>query len=129
GGIVVDGGFGPASAVIDHNQIIGAGPTAVIAQNGIQISRGASAQITHNDVSGNSYTGTAPATGEGILLYQPGSVTVDHNTVSRNDVGIDVFGATNPVIDHNDSSHNTLFGIVLDTTTGAQVNHNTTNNN
>jgi parallel beta-helix repeat protein len=124
GGIIVDNtGSG---AEIDHNTILGVGPTTLIAQNGIQISRGATADVSHNDISGNQYTPAPQATG--ILLFNPGAVTLDHNTLSNNDYGIDSFGATGPVIDHNQITGSTVNGIILDTTTGAQVNHNTTDN-
>src|SRR5882672_3779508 len=51
-------------AEIAHNRILGHGPTALNAQNGIQVSRGATAEIRHNFVSGHVYTPqTSAATG------------------------------------------------------------------
>jgi parallel beta-helix repeat protein len=126
GGILVDNTG--SSAEIDHNVVVGVGPTPLIAQNGIQISRGATAQVSHNDVSENIYSLQTDGS-TGILLYNPGAVTLDHNTVSNNDYGIYSFGATAPDIDHNQITGSTFNGIVLDTTTAAQVNHNTTDNN
>ncbi len=41
---------------ITGNTIVGAGPTPVIAQNGIQVSSGASGTVSKNDVSGNVYS-------------------------------------------------------------------------
>ena len=38
-------------------------------QNGIQVSRGASAQILDNTVSRNQYSGTGAASSAGVLLY------------------------------------------------------------
>jgi parallel beta-helix repeat protein len=132
GGIVVDNAG--SSAEIDHNTIIGAGPTAAIAQNGIQISRGATGDVNHNDVSENIYTGVVFFDDEatGILLYQvTGSVRVDHNTLSQNDVGIEVEDSTGPntEIDHNQATESTHNGIVLDATSGVQLDHNDTSNN
>jgi parallel beta-helix repeat protein len=126
GGIVVDNTG--SSAEIDHNTISGAGSTVLIAQNGIQISRGATADVNHNTISGNVYAPQSDAA-TGILLFNPGAVTVEQNTLLNNDIGIDVFGATGPKIDHNQVTSSTLDGIVLDATTGAFVDHNTTNNN
>lgn len=126
GGIVVSNTG--SSAEIDHNTVVGAGPTALLAQNGIQISSGAAAQVSQNTISGNEYT---PQTGAstGILLFAPGAVTIDHNTLSNNDVGVYSFGATGPDIDHNKVTGSTFTGIILDTTTGAAVSDNATDNN
>ena len=53
-GITVSGGT--SDATITGNTVTGAGPTATIGQNGIQISSGATAEINGNTVSGHSYT-------------------------------------------------------------------------
>jgi parallel beta-helix repeat protein len=126
GGIVVSNTG--SSADIENNTVIGAGPTALIAQNGIQVSDGAAAEVSYNKISGNVYT-LQTVVSTGILLFNPGAVTVDHNTVSKNDVGVYSFGATSPNINHNEITRNTFNGIILDTTTGAQVKYNLTNNN
>ena len=126
GGIVVDNTG--SSAEIDHNMISGAGSTALIAQNGIQISRGATANVNHNTVSGNLYAPQSDAS-TGILLYQSGAVTVEQNTLLNNDIGIDAIVANGSKIDHNQVTGSTFDGIVLDSTTGATLDHNTTNNN
>jgi parallel beta-helix repeat protein len=125
-GIVVDN-VG-SSAEIDHNTISGAGSTALIAQNGIQISRGATGNVNHNTISGNLYAPQSDAS-TGILLYQSGAVTIEQNTLLNNDVGIDAIGANGSTIDHNQVTGSTFDGILLDTTSGATVDHNTTNNN
>ncbi len=55
-GIVVDGAWFGGD---DHEQhVTGAGPTTVVAQNGIQVSRQATATVSGNTVSANIYTGT-----------------------------------------------------------------------
>ena len=81
-----------SSAEVAFNEIQGAGPTPLIAQNGIQASRDASADIHHNVVSGNNYA--LPGTDSvGILVFQESNsgTTVDHNRVSLNDDGIYLF--------------------------------------
>jgi parallel beta-helix repeat protein len=115
-------------AEIEDNTIVGVGPTDIIAQNGIQVDGGANAEISENVISGNIYTPQTFAS-SGILLFNPGAVTVDHNTLSQNDVGIWVIGATGTEIDHNQVSGSAFNGIILDTTTRANVRYNQTNNN
>ncbi len=91
-------------ALIMGNRVRGAGPTPVIAQNGIQISRGAFGYVRGNVVSDNLYTGPAFASSSGILLYgneeelplpapspAPGT-TVEDNRVFRNDDNIPAYG-------------------------------------
>jgi parallel beta-helix repeat protein len=121
-GIVVDNTG--SRAEIDHNTIIGHGPTALIGQNGVQISRGATADVNHNHISDNEYTGGG-VVGTGILLYQAGTVRVAHNTLSNNDVGLFDEGSDHVVIEHNRISENTTNGILLDSTSGARIDHNT----
>ena len=88
-GITVDG---PGSAaVIASNVVTGSGPTTIIAQNGIQISRGATAQITGNTVSGNDYTPTS-YDACGILYYLADGVKQSKNTLFNNERDICNFG-------------------------------------
>jgi parallel beta-helix repeat protein len=99
GGIVVDGLT--SHAVVTGNTVLGDGPIAYIAENGIQISRGATAVLSGNVVTGHKYTGTGWAS-TGILLYEAGFVDINGNTVGSNDVGIDVYASTTiPTINLN----------------------------
>lgn len=104
GGVVVDN-IG-SSATIDHNTITGGGPDPIIAQNGIQISRGATGFVVNNTVSGHVCTSvgggctddpSASATADGasgILLYVSGdSVEVANNTLTGNQFNIWTVGA------------------------------------
>jgi hypothetical protein len=118
-----------SDATITHNTITGAGPTTAIAQNGIQVSRGATATVDHNAISALAYTGT-DASSTGVLLFNPGAVTVDHNVVKSSDIGIDAFGAgAGSEITFNWVSLSTLDGI--DVTDGSSVgvhyNHSSSN--
>lgn len=76
GGITVRG-VG-ASATIQDNTVTGLGPVDFIAQNGIQVSFGASGLVHGNTVAGNDYT-PAGTTSCGILLYQAAGVKVQQN--------------------------------------------------
>jgi parallel beta-helix repeat protein len=126
-GITVDGS-GSAGWIVG-NVIKGVGPTAIIAQNGIQISDGANASVVGNQVSGDVYT---PQTygSTGMLLYQPGNATISLNNVTGTDTGIYAYqvGGHTTVSD-NQVSGSTYDGITLDTSTGGQfVNNNSSNN-
>jgi parallel beta-helix repeat protein len=101
-GIVVNG---DAAGVVTNNTITGDGPQAFIAQNGIQIGFGATAQVKRNTVTGNSYTGNTGDASGGVLVvagpfYGSGysvSDQIDGNTLIGNDIGvwlsqIDAFG-------------------------------------
>lgn len=94
-GITVDG---PGSeAAISGSTLDGGGQTTEIARNGIQISRGASAEINGNSVNDNEYSGTAAnAAATGILVYggcgDPLSVGVQihNNSLHNNDAAIEL---------------------------------------
>jgi hypothetical protein len=95
-GIVVNGNA--ASTTISENTVIGIGPRDFIAQNGIQVGFGATAQVEANVVKGNAYTGSGDFTAGGIVLvggacYAAGApattnVEVDQNLLAQNDIGI-----------------------------------------
>ena len=95
-GIVVDGPG--SSATVSDNKVTGAGPSGAlgttIAQNGVQMSRGASGRISGNTVSANQYSGPNNAADGGVLLFggcgDPlvRNVTVTANTLTDNDVGV-----------------------------------------
>jgi parallel beta-helix repeat protein len=128
GGIVV-GRFGnglgndPVNAVILRNRVTGVGPTALIAQNGIQVADTAYAVIDSNAVSGNTYTGGF-WTSVGILLYLARSGTqVTGNSLFGNQAGIYVFRTANVLVTTNDI-HGGALGIVVDTSDGATVSRN-----
>ena len=127
GGIVVSN-VGSRAGITD-NDVKGIGPTALIAQNGIQISSGAKANVEDNEVSDNIYSPQTFASA-GILLFEAGQVNVEDNRVLRNDVNIFAFNSPGPIITANRVSNGTFDGIDLtDGTTGAIVSHNTSRNN
>jgi parallel beta-helix repeat protein len=111
-GGIVSGNTG-TSAVIEHNTVTGIGPTASIAQNGIQVNDGADANVKGNDVSGNMYS---PQTYEsvGILVIAPGNVDVANNDSHDNDAGIVVYEGTSTLhIDNNNARNSTWDGIEI----------------
>jgi hypothetical protein len=118
GGVVVDG---PNSfAAVSVNVIKAA--TAVqpnIAPNGVQVSRGAGAEVSYNKVSRNKFLGNRDAgSGSGILLYQPGAGKVDvkHNESFDNDDGLPLIDADRELIRENYSHDNVIYdGLFADT--------------
>ena len=78
-GVVISGSG--ASVVVDSNTVTGFGPANFIAQNGIQISFGATAKVTNNAVTGNNYT-PAKVTACGLLLFKAGGVSASKKGIS-----------------------------------------------
>ncbi|WP_224368601.1 right-handed parallel beta-helix repeat-containing protein [Hyalangium versicolor] len=92
GGILV---AGRVNATVNGNTVTGAGPVGHIAQNGVQLSDGATGQVTENEISGHSYTGSSDVAAGllvaggpyfGIALVQ--GAVVESNKLTANDVGI-----------------------------------------
>ncbi len=102
-GITVDGSG--STAQIADVTVTGDGPTSQIAQNGIQISFGATGSVTGSIISGNNYTGTGEASSDGILVVGGGGsacgigagsplarkVSVTGNALLNNDIGVQLF--------------------------------------
>lgn len=74
---------GTAVVILD-NVVTGEGPVAYIAQNGVQISFGASATLKGNTVSGNDYT-PKDTLACGVLYYQAAGVKASDNDVFANE--------------------------------------------
>lgn len=110
GGIVVIGEGSRADIL--HNRVEGAGPTDVIAQNGIQVSDFARGNVVGNRVSGNAYTGPDFA-GTGILVYNTRGVNVAANFAFENDYGIELDTAREVKVALNRTFDNVLNGIDL----------------
>jgi hypothetical protein len=79
------------SASVLNNVVTGEGHVSYIAQNGIQISYGASGNVTGNTVSNNWYTG-ANVTACGLLFYQAGGVKQNANNLFNNQTNFCNFG-------------------------------------
>jgi len=84
-GVVVSGAG--ASVNVLNNTVTGQGHINSIAQNGIQISAGASALVKGNTVSGNWYT-PATVTACGLLFFQAGGVKQQMNNLFDNQTNL-----------------------------------------
>lgn len=94
-GMTIDG---PGStADVDDVVVTGSGATSQIAQNGIQVSFGATASVTHSSITGNNYTGLGLASSAGILLFGGGGSAC----------GV---GASSPLVEHATFTSNRLIG-------------------
>jgi parallel beta-helix repeat protein len=118
-----------SSAEVANNRVLGIGPTTLIAQNGIQVSGGATASVRNNFVAHNIYS-PATVVSTGILLFSSGKVVTERNTVTSNDVGIYMFDAgTGSATRNNSSRESTFDGVAVDATSGSQVAHNQIDHN
>ncbi len=109
------------NCTITGSTVQGEGPTNAIAQNGIQDFGAATATISDNTVSGDSYSGGGNGnSASGILVLNAGTVSVDTNHVSDSDVNIyageiPAFGLVAPIgpwnIDTNVVSGATSTGV------------------
>jgi parallel beta-helix repeat protein len=81
--------FGGSTCTVTNSTVKGIGPTAAIAQNGIQLGFGAAGSITGSRATANSYTGGgANNQATGILVYDTGATTVTGNKLSGNDINL-----------------------------------------
>jgi parallel beta-helix repeat protein len=90
-----------SSATINGNTVTGQGAVTYIAQNGIQVSFGASAHLFDNNVSLNRYT-PAKVTACGLLIYKAGGVS------GQTKAGISYIKADNDF--HNNETNICNFG-------------------
>jgi hypothetical protein len=104
-GMVFDGAG--LKVEVEDNTVIGGGlqPLGSPAQNGIQVSRGATGTVDDNDVSNIGY-GPDSFSATGILVFDSDNVVVKHNHVTMvgdsQDAGIAFVDADNPTASHND---------------------------
>jgi parallel beta-helix repeat protein len=125
-------GYQKAGIVVD-----GAGSTAAVLRNtvagsvrtdpdhpvpyGIQVSRGALAEVTGNKVSNNSHT-TGAALSVGILLFEAANkVEVIGNTAKGNDTGICVKQTNEATLERNRALDSLFDGISLDNQDSAKT--------
>lgn len=90
-----------------HNHITGFGPTPHIAQNGIQVSGGASGTVEDNAVANHVWTGCQPGSctfvAANMLMFEAGvGLDVLNNTVTNAQAGIYFSGVNEGTIQGND---------------------------
>jgi parallel beta-helix repeat protein len=127
-GVVVDGAG--SSARVRQNTITGLGSVNFIAQNGVQVSRQAVAEVRQNTITDNLF---APQTfaSAGVLLFEASSATeIRQNTILRNDEGVYLSGQDGGTVRQNESSDNTFDGFGLtEGSTNIAVEHNVAERN
>ncbi len=112
------------TANVTNSTVTGAGPTTLLAQNGIEYLADAAGTVSVNTISGNECTrpsacGPDPFTesqGTGIVLFASGPVTVSGNTINTNDTGIVYYlsDSGTPTISDNTLSGNDFQGALLE---------------
>jgi len=130
GAIVIDGSG--SSADVGLNQVTGGGPVDYIAQNGIQVGRGATGHVAGNTVSGHTYSLAPSSSSTGLLIFEAGSnLVVNNNNVHDNDDNIDLFTTTGAVVQQNAVTDSTFFdGLFADSdTSGNQFLQNLADDN
>jgi hypothetical protein len=118
---------GGSSVLISGNTVSGEGAVDYIAQNGIEVGSGATGTVQDNSVSGNAYKGPNGASSGGVLVFggpafgagvpYTTGVTVNHNTLTGNDVGIYLYNADG---NGNPPKSQTKNGAVNNTITNTQ---------
>jgi hypothetical protein len=103
GGVLADGAG--TSVSVTNNVVRGLGPVPFIAQNGVQVSRGATGNVNGNFIEDNEYTGCSKADAKstgctytdstGILLFQVDQSLVDTNNNTYRDNDVNLFNGSN----------------------------------
>ncbi len=123
-GMVITGQYsGTVSATVDTNTVTGLGPINFIAQNGVQVSSGASATVSGNNISGHDYTPSSwSAAG---VLVQNATATIRGNTIHDNMEGAYLEGATIPEFSENTVTATRDVGVFLWLVEDSEVASNT----
>jgi len=102
---------GPVVVNFHDNTVNGGGKIGYIAQNGIQVSYGATGTVHRNKVNGNSYSGSG-WTASGILIFESDNVSVQGNTVTdcQTAIGIETWCWVTPSASNNKVVNNKVTG-------------------
>jgi parallel beta-helix repeat protein len=98
-GITADGSG--TTVTISGNDVVGQGPTTGVAENGIQVSDGATGSVYSNKVVDDVYS-PGEYGAAGILVVDAGSLTIQSNVVSNTQYGILVY--TDGVLNADDNT-------------------------
>jgi hypothetical protein len=120
GAIVIDNTGSGGS--VTGSTITGVGNTPAIAENGVQVSRGATATITGNTISAHKCDhvscGADPVAdtqSAGVLLFEAGNTLIGDNDILNNDMGVYTFAPGAAVTISNNNIANSRFeGVFLD---------------
>jgi Right handed beta helix region len=117
-GITADGSG--TVATITGNYVVGIGATPLIAQNGIQVSDGATGSVKNNTVTDDVYVNPPDCSpncygSSGILIFDSGATATSHlaisgNTVSSTQLAVVAYGDSAGTADYNDVSGNKITG-------------------
>ena len=117
-GITADGSG--TVATISGNYVVGIGSTPLIAQNGIQVSDGATGSVKNNTVTDDVYVNPPNCSpncygSSGILIFDSGATASSHlvisgNTVSNTQLAVVTYGDSAGTADYNDVSTNKITG-------------------
>ena len=121
GAIVIDNAGSGGS--VTGSTITGVGATTAIAENGVQISRGAVATVSGNTISGHKCDHVscgpdpvADTQSGGVLLFEAGTGTlIDNNDILDNDMGVYNYSPGAAVtVSNNTITGNRFEGVFLD---------------
>lgn len=79
---------------IENNTVVGEGDTTVTAQNGIQVSSGATGTVKNNEVKDIRYTGSGWSASGILIQNASGTVAVQDNKISDVQAGVYVVDST-----------------------------------
>jgi parallel beta-helix repeat protein len=125
GGIIVDGS-GSAGTIIG-NTVTGEGLIPTIAQNGVQISNGATGRIQSNAITENNYNTTGDLTAVAVVIFNTNTnIVVALNVMDSNGSGLNVLDCSNSntLVANNSVTHSTYDGIILTNSNNVDVCNN-----
>jgi nitrous oxidase accessory protein NosD len=107
-----------STVTIQHNVVVGLGPTSGAAQNGIQIGFGASGVIVNNDISDNVWSpcvslAQCDTDATGVLIFQSNNVQVTANTIGTDQIGIFTNGTGTQITSNRVGNSLVLDGVAL----------------